>query len=447
MAVTDLKTKARDAFRRRNYDLAVEMYLEALRFEPNDRETLDGFFQAVRKSREAKGKSLFGGMFSKVSVGASRDPQKRMATCFRGLAKNPDNKGLLLALGEAAGDANADETAVVAFLRATEVDPDDAQAWRQLGEFQGRRGRIREALEALNHAVRLAPRDQTALKLRKNLAAEGALQAGRYDKAGSSRELMKDQDEARKLESESRMQFTKEHAAREVEDVRKRLAEDPTNSRLQVRMAEMLLHQGKEDEALEIFETALRLDPENYDLSVRVGDMGLRRVQREEKEAREKAATAPDDADLSAKAEQATRAMLDAQRKEYTRRIRSHPLDLAERFRLGRTLLDLREIDAAAAEFQQTVRDPKRKTESLLLLSRCFEAKKLTSLALKKLEEALEDYPSPTSPQSKDVHYAYAALLERAGQGEKAREMFERIFEVDITYRDVSKRLETLARE
>ena len=91
-----------------------------------------------------------------------------------------------------------------------------------------------------------------------------------------------------------------------------------------------------------------------------------------------------------------------------------------------------------------TVRDPKRKTESLISLARCFEQKKLTSLALKKIEEALEDFPSPTSPQAKDVHYTYGALLERAGDRDKARSVFEGIFEVDITYRDVSQRLEAL---
>ena len=116
----------------------------------------------------------------------------------------------------------ADETAVAAYQRATEIDADDAKAWKRLGEFHGQRGRIREALDALSEAVRLAPKDQESIKLRKNLAAEGALQTGRYDKAGSSRELMKDQDEARRLETEGRLQLTKEHAAPEVEEIRAR---------------------------------------------------------------------------------------------------------------------------------------------------------------------------------------------------------------------------------
>ena len=61
MGVPELKKKAKDAFRRKQYDMAVEVYLEALRFGANDRELVEGFFQAARKSRETKGKALFGG--------------------------------------------------------------------------------------------------------------------------------------------------------------------------------------------------------------------------------------------------------------------------------------------------------------------------------------------------------------------------------------------------
>jgi len=444
MAVSDLKTKARDAFRRRQYDLAVEMYLEALRFDANDPETLEGFFTAATKVREMKGKAIFGGMFSKVSMGASRDPQKRMQTCFRGLAKKPDDKSLLLMLGQAAGEADAGETAVAAYKRATDVDAEDAEAWKRLGQFHGRRGRIKEALAALDEAVRLAPRDQESIKLRKNLAAEGALQTGRYDKAGSSRELMKDQDEARRLEAEDRRQLTSEHAASEVEEMEARIAEKPEDHRLWVRLAELHLHQNHEKRALEAMEKAASLDPENYELRVRVGDMKLRKLQYAARDAKEAAAAAPEDASLQEALQKLTQEFLQAQRKEYARRVDAHPLDLNERFRLGRTLLALDDVDLAAAEFQQTVRDPKRKTESLLHLAQCFEKKKLIGLAIKKLEEAIADFPALSSPQSKDVYYTYATLLERSGETEKARDVFEQIFEVDITYRDVSQRLDAL---
>ncbi len=444
MGVPELKKKAKDAFRRKQYDLAVEVYLEALRFGANDRELVEGFFQAARKSRETKGKALFGGKFSRMGLKGSRDPQKRMTACFRGLAKNPSDKQLLIALGEAAGEGGAEETAVAAYKCATEVDPDDATSWKYLGEFLGRCGRVKEALDALGRSVQLNPKDQEAVKLRKNLAAEGALQAGRYHEAGSSRELMKDQDEARNLEKSGRIQLTPEHAAQEVDDVRASLQEKPDNARMHVRLSELLLQTGDEDGARDALDAAVRLDPQNFDLSTRLGDMKLRKFQAAAREAKAAHEANPTDEALEKARQETLRAFLEAQKVEYARRVKEHPMDLSERFRLGRTLLALQDYDGAAAEFQQVVRDPRRKVESLLLLAKCFEGKNLTSLAVKKLEEAIQDFPSPTSPQAKDVHYAYADLLDRSGEKEKARQTFEGIFEVDITFRDVSQRLEAL---
>lgn len=444
MGVPELKAKAKDAFRKKRYELATDMYLEALRFAPGDKDLVEGFFQAARKLRESKGKALFGGMFSKVSVGTSRDPQKRIAACFRGLAKNPADKGLLITLGEAAGQGGFEETAVQAYRLATEVDAEDADAWKHLGRYLGMLNRIPEALDALGTSVRLNPKDQEAVKLRKNLAAEGALQKGRYHEAESTRELLKDQDETRRLEADQRLQLTPEHAEKEIERVRAHLEEDGENAKLWVRLGELLLQVAKDGEAMEALQTAVRLQPDNYELGARVGDMELRKLQNAARKAKEAHEAAPDDAEKKAQREQALRTFLEAQKKEYGRRVREHPMDLAERFRLGRTLLALGDLDAAAAEFQATVRDPRRKTESLLLLAQCFEKKQLNSLAIKKLEEAIEDFPSPTSPTAKDVHYAYADLLERTGDRDRARKVFEEIFEVDITFRDVSKRLEAL---
>jgi cytochrome c-type biogenesis protein CcmH/NrfG len=444
MGVADLKNKAREAFRRKNYDLAVEVWIQVLHFDANDAESVDGFFQAARKARESKGKSLFGGMFSRMSAGTSRDPQKRMAACLRGLAKNPEDKGLLLALGEAGTAAGADEAAVAAFRRATEVDPEDAEAWKHLGQVEGRRGRIKEALDALGEAVRLKPRDQDAIKLRKNLAAEGALKISGFETAKSSRELIKDKEAARDLEAEVRMQLTPEHATTEVDKMEAQIRSEPENPRLRARLGDLLLQKGDEAAAVGAFEEAVRLDPRNFDMAVRLGDLKLRVLENRARRANDAMKASPGDEALATQREDAFRVLLEGRLEEYERRVREHPLDLAERFRLGRTLLQANRVDEAAAEFQQTVRDPNRKVDSLLLLAQCFERKNLGSLALRKLEEALGDFPSLASPRAKDVHYAYADLLERQGEREKAREIFEQIFEIDITYSDVSKRLAAL---
>ena len=445
MGIQDLKTKARDALRRKQYPLAIEIAQEYLALAPNDEETVSVFLQAAKKYRETRGKSMFGGALSKLSAGATRDPKKRIASCLRVLAKKPEDKATLMALGNAAMDAAAYQMGVVAFKQAAEVDPDDNEPWKRLGEALGRKGDIKEALDALSQAVRIEPRDQEAQKLRKNLAAEGALKISGYETAGSSRELIKDKQAAQELESESRIQLTPEHAADEITKVKGQIEEDPSNSRLYVRLHELQLQRGLDDDAVASLNKALELEPNNYDLGVRLGDLELRPLKSAASAARKAMAASPEDASRKAAYDSAMATLTEASIKEYSRRVSEHPLDLAERYRLGQWLLQAGRVDEALAEFQQTVRDPNIKVQSLQYQARCFESKNILNLAVKKLEEAAESFPTLTSPKAKEVNYDYADLLQRKGDNDEARKIFESIVEEDASYRDVLERLSALS--
>ncbi|MDA1194003.1 MAG: tetratricopeptide repeat protein [Planctomycetota bacterium] len=436
MAVSDLKNKGLDALKRKRYELAMEALQEYLKFQADDGEAMDAFFTAAEKQREVAGKSLFGGFLSKASIGG-KDPVKRMASCLRALAKNPTDKKVLMSLGSAALEANAFESASVAYRMASAVDPEDNEPWKRMGEALGKAGRIREALDALGEAVRIDRRDQEAQKLRKNLAAEGALKISGFETAKSSRDLIKDKDVAQELEMEARLQLTPEHAASELEKVKAGSEAAPDDARLRIRMADLLLQQHDEVGALRELDHALGLDPANYELSVRIGDLRLGQFTRAYKAAR-------DSGDESA-VKTTHAALVEASLAEYGRRVQEHPLDLGERFRLGRWLLQAGNVDQALAEFQQTVRDPARKVDSLQLQARCFEQKNIMTLAAKKLEEAVAEFPTLASPKAKAVFYDYADLLERSGNADEARAIFERIVEEDAAYKDVLTRLSALS--
>ncbi len=444
MAVADLKTKAKESFKRKRYELAIEAYQEYLKFETDDEEAMTGFLEAAEKLRETRGKSLFGGMLSKVSIGG-KDPKKRMAACLRALAKKPDDKGVLMTLGAAAMEANAFGSGVVAYKKAAEADPDDNEPWKRLGEALGKQGKIKEALAALTNAVSINRRDQEAQKLRKNLAAEGALKISGFETAGSSRDLIKDKKVVEELEAEARIQLTPEHAANELDKIREQADAEPDNPRIKVRMADLLLQQGDEAGAIEQLKAGLAIDPANYELSVRVGDMELGKYKTAYRTAKDALQAAPDDAAAKSAHDEAYQALIQASLKEYGRRVQEHPLDLPERFRLGQWLLQSGKVDEALAEFQQTVRDPSRKVDSLLLQAKCFEKKNITKLAVKKLEEAVTEFPTLASAKAKTIYYTYGDLLERSGDTDKARDIFERIVEEDAAYKDVLDRLSKLS--
>ena len=443
MGVADLKSKAREAFKRKNYDQAVEIYIEAFQFEADDLDLIEGFHQAASKAREGKGKSLFGGI-GKLGLGASKDAQKRIVSCVRYLAKQPEDKGGWMSFGEAGEAGSRWNAAAYGFRVAAKLDPDDNEAWKKLGSALYRQGKIKEASEAYGEAVRIDPKDQEAMKMRKNLAAEGALKMSGYETAKSSRDLIKDKDVAGRLERDQRLQLTQQDATDEVARLRADIESNPAAaSRTRIRLADVLHQKGDLAGSLVELEKALAADPANYDLSTKIGNLRLGVLKGEDDVAKARLVESDDEA--SRAAFEATRAKLLAARlAEFGRRVKEHPTDLAERYNLGATFLMAKRYDDAIGEFQKTVQDPRRKTDSLLALATCFEKKNMLDLAAKQVSKAAEDFAVLNSDRAKDISYRLGQLHELRGAKEDAKREYMRIFEVDIGFRDVSDRIATL---
>jgi tetratricopeptide (TPR) repeat protein len=444
MGVADLKAKAREAFKRKSYDHAVEIYVEAIQFAPDDSELYEGFHQAATKAREGRGRGLFGGM-SKLALGTVREPSKRLVAAARHLAKHPEDKGAWMSVGEAGQAGGFLNAAQFGFRTAAKLDPEDNQAWKRLGEVLYKLGRIKEATEAYDQAVRIDSKDQEALKMRKNLAAEGALKTSGYETAKSSRELIRDKDVAGRLERDQRLQMTAQDATDEAERLRLEIAKDPAGAlRTRTRLAEVLLQKGDREGCLRELLEVQRLDPSNYDLTVKIGDLRLTSVQEAFERARSAFQASEGDATRAA-LEKARGDLLEARLAEFGRRVREHPTDLAERYKFGATLLMAGRLDEAISEFQKTLKDPRRKTDSLLRLGEAFEKKNLLDLAAKQIEKAAEDFQNLETDRAKEIVYRLAELHERRGAKAEAAREYTKIYEVDIGFRDVAAKLAALS--
>jgi tetratricopeptide (TPR) repeat protein len=97
-------------------------------------------------------------------------------------------------------------------------------------------------------------------------------------------------------------------------------------------------------------------------------------------------------------------------------------------------------MDGAISEFQQTVRDPRRKIDSLTMLGNCFIQKGMFDLAENQLQKALDE-TGGMSDRKKEILYSLGLLKERQDKPEGALEEYKKIYEVDINFRDVSDRI------
>lgn len=445
MHAQKLVEKARDAVERRAWDLAIELYMQALSLEPDHLEARRGLRAAALKKYDAYYPSAvtraIGTVGARISGWISKlfkNHERHMAACEQVLSKDPKNAGVGMTLGEAAMKAGHKNAAIAAYEGVLSVESEHLEALKGLGRMLYQTGEPREALTAYEKAMKLAPRDQEAARMRKNLAAEVSISAAGLDQAKHSRDILRDRDETSKLDDDARRIRSTEGLAESAKSIEESLEESPDDPVLLVELANRYSGMKQYDKAIEIYEKALALDPENNVLKLKLGDLRLA-----EKERALLAAQKSGDPEETSLREQELKAF---RIEEFRSRVAAHPTDLTLHFQLGMALYDVDDLDGAIGEFQQTIRDPRRKIESLTMLGNCFIAKGMYDLAENQLEKALVETPG-MSDRTKDILYSLGMLKEKQGQPEAALAQLKKIYEVDISFRDVSRRMEELKKQ
>lgn len=421
---------AADAAKRRNYPYAVKLYGQILSLQPDNADARAGLHGALFKKAEAKPPSklfaILGGGIHLIVGGLCRMVRQHSAAAKsfgRYLTGDPLNEPINIKLGDSLERAGLPNSARAVFQAYADANPRSLEACRRAGALLYANGEMQAAMDMYSRALKIDPRDQDSLKARKNLAAEGALAATGLEHAESSRDLMKNAEQARKFERDDRLQLSKDEIDTEVDRLEEELQADPDNVKLLSRMAEVLVMDNDLKGALASLEQAVAKNPNNSDLANRAGSLRLRlqEVRVEEAETR---------GDESA-ADFAREALKEARAGEYRRQVDANPTDLRLRFQLGTALKDLGRHDDAIAELQQSVKDPKAKGESYLLLGESFAAKGMDELAMGQLEKALSALEGHAE-KSKEILYAMGCVAENMGRSEQALGHFSRILEQDI---------------
>ncbi|MHC4408192.1 MAG: tetratricopeptide repeat protein [Planctomycetota bacterium] len=444
MNIQKLIDQGEQAFKKRNYDYAITLLLEAVNFGPNNRKARELLRKSELKKYEtsypnAAMVAIFGlpkrvGMFFS-GLGKGSNPEAYMMACERFLTIDPKNKGVNMALGDSAAHAGHIQSAIVAYETAAEHHPEDVTALKKLGALLVRNGEIQRAHKVYSRAVELDPKDQEAVKARKNVAAEASLKETGFETAGSSRDLIRNKDEATELERGERIHQTEDDLTVQRREVEQQLAGDPDNIELLQDLAEIAQKQKDWDVGIQALEKAHAAKPDNTVVHFALNEAKIVKLEQSIYEANrdgDKAKAASFEQDL------------DQLRIEHLQaKVKAYPTDLNIRFDLGEVLLKSGAFEDAIAQFQQTVRDPKYKNDSQLRLGQAFAAGARFDLAVRQLEQALVGH-SAINDRVKEILYALGDIHVQTGDVAKAKENFGKIYEVDIGYLDVGDRLSKL---
>ena len=444
MNINKLIEKGEDALKKRNYDYAISILMEAVNFGPNNGRARDALRKAQLKKREPSYPSglaiaIFGigpklGMFF-ASLSKKSNPEGYMMACEKFLCLDPRSVKVNTALGDTAVQAGHLEVAILAYEVAAENSPDDVSALKKLAALYHRTGELKKAHDTYNRVIDLEPKDQEAIKARKNVAAESSLRETGFETAGSSQDLVKDKDALARLEQEGRIFQTGADLETQEAHLLKRVEEDPGNVDLLQDLAGVQVKQRNYEKALATMDRAIAAKPGDMTIEFAKGDIEIHRIEEEildlTREGKQEEADARQ------------KALDDAQTAEFRKRVKAYPTDLKLRYALAELLVKQGELDEAIAEFQQTVRDPKYKSGSQLRLGRAFAAKGQHDMAIRQLTQAMEGQAA-MNERVKEILYVLGDVYSRKGDTEAAKAEFSKIYEVDIGFKDVANRLNEL---
>ena len=117
--------------------------------------------------------------------------------------------------------------------------------------------------------------------------------------------------------------------------------------------------------------------------------------------------------------------------------------DYDTRYNLGIAYKEMGLIDEAIAEFQLAAKDEARILECSSMLGICFMEKGMPKLAVKWFEKGLKA-PGRSDEEYQGLRYDLAMAHEASGELDKALSMFEDLYGLDSTFRDVAQKVRDL---
>ena len=453
--------KARQWFRKgqelagkKNYDYAVESYINGLNFWPEAVEEGHKPCRAAALFRGTKKTTLTDRIRLKAS---GRDPKKAMLAAETLLAKEPGNIGHMEIVFRNAFKAGFPQTFMwigELLSEATEAEaksnPDRfALIGKTYEEFANQIEGTDPALAivALERSVRaltclqsLKPQDLGISTHLRDVAGKLTILKGKYGTAESFRESVHDSESQRELHDRDRLFQSEQRVDQLIVQARQRYEENPTDRNTITALVNALCKREKEvseNEAIEILLKAHEATGE-YRYKMQADDIRMAQFRRKLRQIQ-----------AGGDAQAIRQVRLDQLRFElqaYKERCSQYPTDMRLRYQLGMRLFRAGRFDDAIPVLQEARSDPKARVQCNLYVGRCFFEKGYYSQAIETYNQALRVHETPDDDLGKEVLYRLGLAYEKNGQTEDALQSYGQLIQWDYNYRngEVRKRLDAL---
>lgn len=441
--------KAWKAAQTKNYDYAIEMYLDGLRRAPDALE--EGHLPLIEVGLQRRaGGAKKPTMVERVKHLRGKTPLEQMLNAEYLFAKDPDHLPYAEAMLKAAVDGGYSKTAHwianLIFQTNNAIEKPSFQTYMMLKNAYIELNHFDKAVAACQRALRMKPNDKDLIDDFKNLSAELTMVKGKYDIDGDFRQSIQDRETQAKLYAQDRVVKTQDYRVTALEEARKAYAADPDMPKHVFDLAEALAdiqQDEQEEEAIGLLEDAYK-DHKDFRYKDRAGKLRIRQIKRKLRSAKRQLEARPTDA----QAKQAVQGLSDAlsrtELEHYRLCMENYPTDLTAKYEYGLRLMRNKQYNEAIPLFQEAQKDPRRKIQAMDKVGYCFFLKGWYSDAVDVFSRAIESYEIKDDGIAKELRYNLARAYEEQNDKEKALELYRRIAQLDFGYRDVGDRVDRL---
>jgi len=449
--VGKLYTRAEEAIRRKNFDLAIELLKnQILKYNPNDVKARKLLRATVLEKYKVRGYPSKGDIISKGAVPRTKMFVGKMLKKWdmvveeaeNYLLHDPKNTSVLFGLGEACMENQYVDTAIAVFEQVVASDRTHASSLKKLGEiYHVHKEDLDKAQQYYQRAYKVAPKDIEAEKKAKAIAALKT--STLYSAADSSQGLVKDKKKAKELQDEQKILRTKEDFENAIDIAKRRMADQGETKRDLRKIADLYVKLQNLDSAISYYQKLIVLDPTNFDAKCKISDCKITKIDMRIKQLQSQYKKNPSDANIKQRLLQTQKQRIQIQIEEFDIQVQDQPTNWELWYKLGTSLYKGKRYDDAIGAFQKAVQDPRHKGNALNYMGQAFLRKKEYGLAEEQFNSALASL-DPKANEHREVTYNLGITYESSGQRDKAIETYREIYSKDINYKDVKKRLDAL---
>ncbi|NLX13595.1 MAG: tetratricopeptide repeat protein [Phycisphaerales bacterium] len=456
--------KARQCFKRarelaevKNYDYAIEWYINGLNFWPEAVEEGHKPCRAAALFRGGK-KTSFGDQ-RKYKLNA-KEHKTAMLNAEMLLSKAPQNLSYMEAMFKSAAQADfidavmwigeifydvacrEDKPNAARFecMRQVYEDLSDrvADAYPDLGiKF------LERAVEALARVSNLKPRDMSVSTDLRDVTGKLTILKGKYSSAGSFRDSIHDADSQSEIHDKERIVQSDDRLDQLITAAKGRYEANPTKAAVVNELVDLLCRREREQDENQAIGLLVKAYQETreYRYKVRADDIRMKQLNRQLRVKME--------AGDPAEAKEQYKEKLRYELKVFKDRLRHYPSDMRLRYEYGRRLFQAKHYDEAIPILQEARSDPKTRIFCSLYIGQCFYKKGYYDQAIETFLEAIKGHEISDDELGRQLHYWLGRAYEEDGQPDNALKIYGQLIQWDYNYGkgDVRKRIDELRKQ